>query len=71
VLPYVQLETLSGSDMTATLAECESRGVRGDAIYDWLHLAAARKAGAEVFCTLDPRDFQALWRPADPRIEIP
>jgi predicted nucleic acid-binding protein len=45
--------------------------VRGAAIYDWLHLAAARKAGADVFVTLDLRDFQSLARPGDPRIELP
>jgi len=71
VLPYVQAQTLTGKDMLAALAECESRGVRGAAIYDWLHLAAARKAGAEVFVTLDLRDFQSLARPGDPRIELP
>jgi hypothetical protein len=35
------------------------------------HLAAARKAGAEVLVTLDLRDFQSLARPGDPRIEMP
>ena len=71
VLPYVQALTLTGKDMMAALAECESRGVRGGAIYDWLHLAAARKAGADVLITLDLRDFQSLARPGDPRIEMP
>lgn len=71
VLPYVQVQTLSAKDMTATLAECEARGVRGGAIYDWLHLAAARKAGAEVFVTLNLRDFRSLTRSGDPRIEAP
>lgn len=71
VLPFVQVKTLSGREMMAALAECEPRGVRGGAIYDWLHLAVARKAGAEVFLTLDLRDFQALARPGDPRIETP
>lgn len=71
VLPYVQAQTLTGKDMMAALLECESRGVRGGAIYDWLHLAAARKAGAEVLITLDLRDFQSLSRPGDPRIEMP
>lgn len=69
VLPYAQ--ALSGKGMLAALAECESRGVRGGAIYDWLHLAAARRAGAEVFFTLELRDFQSLARPGDPRIEVP
>lgn len=71
ILPYVQTHTLSGKDMASTLAECESRGVRGGAVYDWLHLAAARKAGAPRFVTLDARDFQALARPGDPHIETP
>jgi len=71
ILPYVQPQTLTGKDMMAALAECESRGVRGGAIYDWLHLAAARKAGAEVLLTLDLRDFKSLARPGDPRIEMP
>jgi predicted nucleic acid-binding protein len=71
VLPYVQTQTLTGRDMMAALAECELRGVRGGAIYDWLHLAAARKAGADVLLTLDLRDFQSLARPGDPRIEGP
>lgn len=71
VLPYVQTQVLSGADMMAALAECQSRGVRGGAIYDWLHLAAARKAGAQALVTLDLRDFQALARPGDPRITTP
>lgn len=71
LLPFVQTQALTGKDTMAALAECESRGVRGGAIYDWLHLAAARKAGAEVFLTLDLRDLQSLARPGDPRIEMP
>jgi len=71
VSPYVQPLSLSGKEVLAALAECEVRGVRGGAIYDWLHLAAARKAGAEVLFTLDLRDFQSLARPGDPRIETP
>ena len=55
----------------AALTACESRGVLGGAIYDWLHLPAARKAGAEVFFTLDLRDFQSLARPGDPLVEVP
>ena len=69
VLPYVRAEALSGPEMTLVLAECESRGVRGGAIYDWLHLAAARNAGAEALVTLDQRDFRSFARPGDPRID--
>lgn len=71
VLPYVQAVSTSGPQMMAALADCESRGVRGGAVYDWLHLAAARQADAEALVTLDLRDFQALSRPGDPRIESP
>lgn len=71
ILPYAQVQALSGKDLMAALAECEARGVRGGAVYDWLHLAAARKAGAEAVVTLDGRDFRALARPGDPRIEAP
>ena len=67
------MQTVYTSDqqMVAALAECESRSVRGGAVYDWLHLAAAREAGAQALVTLDRRDFQALARPGDPRIESP
>ena len=71
VVPYVQMQTLTGKDVMVALGECESRGVRGGAIYDWLHLAAARKAGAERLVTLDRRDFQSLARPGDPRLDLP
>ena len=71
VLPFVQAYALTGKDLVAALAECEARGVRGGAIYDLLHLIAARKADAEVLMTLDVRHFQALARRGDPKIEAP
>jgi len=71
VLPYVSLQTLTGKDLIDAMKGAHHRGVRGGAIYDWLHLAAARKAGAEVFLTLNLRDFQALARPGDPAIQSP
>lgn len=71
ILPFVQAHALSGKDLVGALAECEARGVRGGAVYDLLHLIAARKAGAEVLMTLDARHFQALSRRGDPRIETP
>lgn len=71
VLPYVTAQALTAKDMLTALQDCEKRGARGDAVYDWLHLAAARKAGAEVFFTLNLRDFQALARPGDPAIQSP
>lgn len=71
VLPFVRVVHLDGGELMDALAECEPRGVRGGAVYDWLHLAAARQAGAEALVTLNQRDFHALARPGDPRIVGP
>ena len=71
VLPYVTVQALTVKDMLSALQDCDKRGARGGAVYDWLHLAAARKVGAEVFFTLNLRDFQALARPGDPQIQAP
>ncbi len=71
LLPFVSLQSLAGRDLMDAMKSAHLRGVRGGAIYDWLHLAAARKARAEVFFTLNLRDFQALARPGDPLIRTP
>lgn len=51
--------------------EAESRGVRGGAIYDYLHLVAARHHGMEQLYTLNLSHFQSFWRPGDPEIVHP
>ena len=71
VLPFVQAVHLTGKEAMAAIADSERRGVRGGAIYDLLHLAAARKAGVEVLFTLDLRDFEALAAAGDPKIRMP
>jgi len=71
VLPLVSPVVLSAGDIVKALRECESRGVRGGGIYDFLHLAAARKARAERIFTLDTRHFQAISRPGDPAVSAP
>ncbi len=71
LLPYVTVQTLTGKDLMAAMKSAQARGVRGGALYDWLHLVAARKAGAEVFYTLNLRDFQALAKPGDPALRAP
>ncbi len=55
----------------AAFEEAESRGVRGGAIYDYLHLVAARYHGMEKLYTLNMSDFQSFWRPGDPTIVHP
>jgi predicted nucleic acid-binding protein len=51
VLPYVKTVTLAERDVMAALAQAQARGVRGGAVYDYLHLVAARKAGRSVNST--------------------
>jgi predicted nucleic acid-binding protein len=71
LLPYVKVQTLSPKELLTALQSCQARGVRGGAVYDWLHLVAARKAGADTLVTLNLRDFQALARTGDPVIAAP
>ena len=71
VLPSKYPAVMSGKETMTALADCESRGVRGGAVYDFLHLAVARKAGVARVLTLDIGHFQALSRPGDPPIEAP
>jgi predicted nucleic acid-binding protein len=71
VLPFVQIVHLTGRETMSALAQSERRGARGGAIYDLLHLWAARKAGAQALLTLDLRDFQALAMAGDPEIRLP
>ena len=59
------------SDLLTAFEEAELRGVRGGAIYDYLHLVAARKAGAKRFYTLNLSDFLSFHRPGDPEILLP
>jgi len=68
VLPYVGVITLSAKEMTTGLKDAPSRGVRGAAIYDYLHLVAARRAKAGRLYTLDVANFRSFHRAGDPEI---
>jgi predicted nucleic acid-binding protein len=71
VLPFVSLVHLTGKETMAAIADADRRGARGGALYDLLHLWAARKAGVQAIVTLDVRDFEALSRPGDPAVRLP
>jgi predicted nucleic acid-binding protein len=71
VLPYVGVITLSAKEMTMGLKGARSRAVRGAAIYDYLHLVAARKAKARRLYTLDVANFRSFHRAGDPEILLP
>lgn len=68
VAPRLHLIFLDQDDLLDAYDEAEKRGVRGGAIYDFLHLAAARKVGARKIHTLNISDFKAFHRPGDPSI---
>jgi predicted nucleic acid-binding protein len=71
LLPRLQLIDLTAEDTIEALRACDAAGVRGGAIYDFLHLGAARKSHAATLYTLNTRHFLALVRNGDPRIENP
>jgi predicted nucleic acid-binding protein len=69
--PRLTITTLTSAEMMRAMNECENRGVRGGAIYDFLHLVAARKAKAKKLFTLNVRDFRHFHREGDPEIAHP
>lgn len=71
ILPNVKIVGLSTSELRAAFKEAQGRGVRGGAIYDYLHLAAARRLRAERLYTLNVADFRAFHRRGDPEIVHP
>lgn len=71
VSPKLAATSLSPAELFIAFEEAESRGVRGGAIHDYLHLVAARKAGAKRLYTLNLNDFLSFHRPGDPEILAP
>ncbi len=71
IAPKLTNVPLTENDLLTAFEEAEQRGVRGGAIYDYLHLFAARKAGAKRFYTLNLGDFLSFQRPGDPEIIAP
>lgn len=62
---------LDADEVTDALNKARAHGVRGGAVYDYMHLVAARKGMADVLYTLNPSDFQHLHREGDPEIRRP
>lgn len=69
--PGIFLTTLTAPDTLRAIHETERRGIRGGAIFDYLHLVAARKAKATVFFTLNISNFSAFALADDPEIRHP
>ncbi|HEV7406021.1 MAG TPA: PIN domain-containing protein [Chthoniobacteraceae bacterium] len=71
VAPRLVVTPLDTEDLLTAFDESSARGVRGGAIYDYLHLVAARIARAPVFYTLNISDFRSFHRPGDPEVVHP
>lgn len=70
-VPRLTITSLTPTETLRSMREAEARGVRGGAIFDYLHLVAARKAKATRFYTLNISDFRAFHRAGDPEIVHP
>ena len=71
ILPRVHVVELGSAELMAALQQARLRGVRGGAGYDFMHLIAARKAGAEILYTINLSDFLHLRREGDPEMRCP
>lgn len=60
ILPHFRLASLSAQEYRNTLRLCATSGWLGGAVYDALHLAAARKARCERIYTFNLRHFREL-----------
>lgn len=69
--PSLEVISLTPIETLRAMRESKQRGVRGGAIFDYLHLVAARKAKAKRLYTLNVSNFRAFHRPGDPDIVHP
>jgi predicted nucleic acid-binding protein len=67
----VEMVAFDVHETMALLADAQASGVRGGAVYDYLHLCAARKAGADRIFTLNKRHFMAIAPDLAPKIFHP
>jgi predicted nucleic acid-binding protein len=71
LLPRLRLIELGSEELVDAIRGSDTVGARGGAIYDLLHLTAARKSSAKSLYTLNTRHFEAVARRGDPGIESP
>ena len=70
-VPSLEVISLTPIETLRAMRESKLRGVRGGAIFDYLHLVAARKAKAKRIYTLNLSNFRSFHRPGDPDIVHP
>lgn len=71
IVARAAMVVLNAEEVTDALDKAHAHGVRGGAVYDYMHLVAARKGKADVLCTLNLSDFKHLHREGDPEIRHP
>ena len=71
ILERVEPIALDANEYVATLRMAGQKGIPGGRVYDALHLAVARKIGAEAIYTWDIDDFRAVARDLAERIIEP
>lgn len=71
IIARATMIVLDAEEVTAALGKARAHGVRGGAVYDYMHLVAARKGKTNVLYTLNLADFQHLHREGDPEIRRP
>lgn len=70
-VPCITFASLTPSETLRALRDAEGRGVRGGAVFDYLHLVAARKMKAARLYTLNISNFRSCHRAGDPEIVHP
>ncbi|MCX6876516.1 MAG: PIN domain-containing protein [Verrucomicrobia bacterium] len=71
IRPRASILQLPEEQMLNAFDEAEKRGVRGGAIFDYLHLITARHHSAARLYTLNTGHFASFWREGDPIITHP
>ncbi len=71
LLPALAFHPLDEKEVMVAIRASHRRGIRGGAVYDFLHLATARKAKASRLYTLNVSHFMAFHRRGDPEIVHP
>jgi predicted nucleic acid-binding protein len=67
----LRMVELSANDVLLAIQQADAAGVRSGALYDYLHVCAARKVGATELHSLNTRDFEAATRGNGPTVVAP
>jgi predicted nucleic acid-binding protein len=71
IVAHATMIMLEAEDVMDAQEKARAHGVRGGAVYDYMHLVAARKGQADVLYTLNLMDFERLYRVGHPEIRRP